>query len=367
MTSLDIKINSVTELGVGLTIPAYRKDVQREADVIEEILRVYGYNNIGFTQKLNASISNIDKFADHSVQNTISNQFVGQGFHEMMSNSLTSPEYTSLSEQIKEENNITMLNPLSNDLAVMRQSMLFSGLEAIAYNNNRKRSNLKLFEFGKTYHQYEAERIENKHLSIFISGDRSKESWVTPSKPSDFFYLKGVVTSVLERLGLNRLKSSPVKNDIFAEGLSLSLGKTKLVDFGNIKKSALKHFSISQEVWYADFNWDAVLDFAKHNKIKFTEIPKFPEVRRDFALLLEESVKFEDIHTLAKQTEKQLLKDVDLFDVYQGENLPSGKKSYAVSFYLQDATKTLNDKQIDKVMDGLIRQFENQLGAIIRR
>ncbi len=366
LTSLDIKINSVTELGVGLTIPAYRNDVQREADVIEEVLRVYGYNNIGFTQKLNASISNIDKFADHSVQNTISNQFVGQGFHEMMSNSLTSPEYTSLSEQIKEDNNILMLNPLSNDLAVMRQSMLFSGLEAIAYNSNRKRSNLKLFEFGKTYHLYENERIENKHLSVLISGDRSKESWVANSKGSDFFYLKGIVISVLERLGLNKLKSSPIKNDIFTEGLSLSLGKTKLVDFGNVKKSVLKHFAISQEVWYADFNWDAVLNFAQHNKIKYTEIPKFPEVRRDFALLLEESVKFEDIHTLAKQTEKQLLKEVNLFDVYQGENLPRGKKSYAVSFIIQDENKTLTDKQIDKIMNKLQHNFETKLGAELR-
>ncbi|MEW7277107.1 phenylalanine--tRNA ligase subunit beta [Aquimarina sp. 2201CG1-2-11] len=366
LTSLDIKINSVTELGVGLTIPAYRNDVQREADVIEEVLRVYGYNNIGFTQKLNASISNIDKFADHSVQNTISNQFVGQGFHEMMSNSLTSPEYTSLSEQIKEDNNILMLNPLSNDLAVMRQSMLFSGLEAIAYNSNRKRSNLKLFEFGKTYHLYENERIENKHLSVLISGDRSKESWVANSKGSDFFYLKGIVISVLERLGLNKLKSSPIKNDIFTEGLSLSLGKTKLVDFGNVKKSVLKHFAISQEVWFADFNWDAVLNFAQHNKIKYTEIPKFPEVRRDFALLLEESVKFEDIHTLAKQTEKQLLKEVNLFDVYQGENLPNGKKSYAVSFIIQDENKTLTDKQIDKIMNKLQHNFETKLGAELR-
>ncbi|MBQ4821981.1 phenylalanine--tRNA ligase subunit beta [Aquimarina sp. MMG016] len=366
LTSLDIKINSFTELGVGLTIPAYRNDVQREADVIEEILRVYGYNNIGFTQKLNASIANIDKFSDNNVQNTISNQLVGQGFNEMMANSLTSPEYINLSEQLKTENNVEMLNPLSNDLAVMRQSMLFSGLEAVSYNINRKRADLKLFEFGKTYHQYNSERIENKHLSIITSGNRAKESWKTTQQSSDFFYLKGIVMTILERLGLKKLKTSPIKNDLFSEGISLSLGKTKLVDFGIVKKSVLKHFSISQEVLYADFNWDNVLEYAKHNKVKYKDIPKFPEVRRDFALLLDNAISFEEIHMIAKQTEKQLLKEISLFDVYQGKNLPDGKKSYAVSFTLQDENKTLTDKQIDKIMNKLQHNFENKLGAELR-
>ncbi len=366
LSSLDIKVNSFTESGLGLTIPAYRNDVQREADVIEEILRVYGYNNIGFTQKLNASIANIDKFSDHSVQNTISNQLVGQGFNEMLANSLTSPEYIDLSEQLHSESNVEMLNPLSNDLAVMRQSMLFSGLEAVSYNINRKRADLKLFEFGKTYHTYESGRIENKHLSIVVSGRKTNESWKITQQNSDFFYLKGIVFSVLDRLGLDKLKTSPIKNDLFSEGISLSLGKAKLVDFGVVKKSVLKHFSISQEVLYADFNWGTVLDFAKHNKIKYQDIPKFPEVRRDFALLLDESIKFEEIHTIARQTEKQLLKDVNLFDVYQGKNLPKGKKSYAVSFILQDENKTLTDKQIDKIMNKLQHNFENKLGAELR-
>ncbi|MDY8135350.1 phenylalanine--tRNA ligase subunit beta [Aquimarina sp. 2201CG5-10] len=366
LTSLEIKINSVTELGIGLTIPAYRNDVTREADVIEEILRVYGYNNIGFTQKLNASISNIDKFSDHNVQNTIANQLVSQGFYEMMANSLTAPEYVELSDQLNAENSVEMLNPLSNDLAVMRRSMLFSGLEAVSYNINRKRADLKLFEFGKTYHQYENNRIENKHLSILISGNKSKESWKVEQQKSDFFYLKGVVSAVLDRLGIKTSKTSPIKNDVFAEGVSLSLGKSKLVEFGIVKKSVLKHFSISQEVLYADFDWDTILEFAKRNKVKFKGIPKFPEVRRDFALLLDHSVSFEEIHTIAKQTEKQLLKDINLFDVYQGKNLPEGKKSYAVSFTLQDENKTLTDKQIDKIMNKLQNNFENKLGAELR-
>jgi len=343
LTSLDIKINNVTESGLGLTIPAYRNDVQREVDIIEEILRVYGYNNIGFTQKLNASISNIDKFSDHSLQNIIANQLIGQGFNEMMANSLTSPDYINLSEQLQKDQTIKMLNPLSSDLEAMRQSMLFSGLEAISYNINRKRSDLKLFEFGKTYHQYSEERVENKHLSILISGNKTNESWNNSQQNSDFFYAKGIILSILERLGLNNLKTSPIKNDLFSEGISLNFRKTTLVEFGIVRKSILNKFSISQEVIYADFNWDKVLEFAKYNKVKFNDIPKFPEVRRDFALLLDDAVTFEDIHTIAKQTEKQLLKDINLFDVYQGKKVPAGKKSYAVSFTLQDDKKTLTE------------------------
>lgn len=366
LMSLDIKINNVTETGLGLTIPAYRNDVQREADVIEEILRVYGYNNIKTTEKLNASISNSSRFEDYKLQNIVGNQLASQGFYEIMSNSLTTPNYIKLSEQLKEEHNVEMLNPLSNDLSVMRQSLLFSGLEAVSYNLNRRRDNLKLFEFGKTYHNYNENREENKHLSVFVTGNKASERWTNTNQKSDFFFLKGSVIAVLERLGLSRYKVSPIKNDVFSEGVSLSLGKTKLVDFGLVSKKILKHFGISQEVLFADFNWDNVLDMAKHNSIKFKEIPKYPIVRRDFALLLDESINFEDIDRIAMQTEKQLLKDVDLFDVYQGKNLPAGKKSYAVSFMLQDEHKTLTDKQIDKIMNKLQANFEKQLGAELR-
>ena len=366
LTSLDIKVNNVTETGLGLTVPAYRNDVQREADIIEEILRVYGYNNVGTTDKLNASISNSSKFEDHRVQNIIGNQLVSQGFFEMMANSLTSPNYITLSEQLKEEHNVSMLNPLSSDLSVMRQSMVFSGLEALAHNINRKQSDLKLFEFGKTYHGYNGTREEYKHLSLFLTGNRTSESWINQTKASDFFYLKGTISTLFARLGISRLKTAPIKNDLFSEGLSLSLGKTKLVEFGILKKQVLKSFGISQNVLCADFNWDNVLEVAKRNSIKFKAIPKYPEVRRDFALLLNDDVTFESIHTIAKQTEKQLLKDVNLFDVYQGKNLPKGKKSYAVSFMLQDEHKTLTDKQIDKIMNKLKANFEKQLGAELR-
>lgn len=366
LTSLEIKVNNVTETGLGLTIPAYRNDVQREADVIEEVLRVYGYNNIGTTKKLNASISTTSKFDDYRIQNVVGNQLVSQGFFEIMANSLTTAKYADLSEQLKEEHHVSILNHLSTDLGVMRQSLLFSGLEAVSYNINRKQDNLKLFEFGKTYHQYGDTREEFKHLSVFVTGNRNEERWTNTVQKSDFFFLKGTISAILDRLGLSRYKVSPVKNDVFSEGVSLSLGKNKLVDFGLVNKKILKHFGISQNVLFADFNWDVILDLVRHNTIKFKDIPKYPAVRRDFALLLDESISFEDIDKIASQTEKQLLKDVDLFDVYQGKNLPKGKKSYAVSFTLQDENKTLTDKQIDKIMNKLQINFEKQLGAELR-
>ncbi len=366
LTSLDIKVNNVTETGLGLTVPAFRNDVNREADVIEEILRVYGYNNIKTTEKLNASISTTSRFEDYKIQNIIGNQLVSQGFFEILSNSLTTPNYAALSEQLKDEHNISMLNPLSNDLSVLRQSLLFSGLEALSFNINRKRSDLKLFEFGKTYHGYTNKREEFKHLGLFITGNQLQENWSSPSKKSDFFYLKGNITTILERLGISRFNELPTENDLFSEGLGFYQGKLKLVDFGIIKMPVLKHFDISQEVLFADFNWDAILEIVKRNKITFKTIAKYPAVKRDFALLLDDNVSFESIYKLAKQSEKQLLKSVNLFDVYQGKNLPKGKKSYAVSFTLQDENKTLNDKQIDKIMSKLQSSFETQLGAELR-
>ena len=287
LTSLDMKINSVTERGVGLSIPPYRVDVQRDVDVIEEILRIYGYNQIDFTEKLNATVSHSSRYEDYKVQNIIANQLVGQGFNEMMANSLTSSSYTKLSEQLKEEHNVMMLNPLSADLSAMRQSMLFSGLEAIAYNSNRRRPDLKLFEFGKTYHRYE-NYTENKHLSLFITGDRFNESWNTISKKSDFFYLKGVLQTIFDRLGLSKLKSAPFKTDVFQEGLILSSGKIRLAEFGIVKKSILKAFDIKQEVVYADIDWKNVHQLVQNHKVSFKELAKYPEVRRDLALLLDE-------------------------------------------------------------------------------
>jgi len=365
LVSLDIKVNSVSDAGLGLVIPAYRVDVQREIDVIEEILRIYGYNNINFTTKLNASISNSSRTEDYKVQNIIANQLVSLGFNEMMANSLTSPEYVSLSEKLKEEFNVLMLNPLSNDLSAMRQSLLFSGLEAVSYNINRKNSDLKLFEFGKSYHKMPSGYEEHKHLTLFVTGNRLMESWTSAEKPSDFFLFKGYINTILSRLGITKTITKPLENDVFAEGIRLNVGTETILEMGTVKKSVLKHFDIKQEVLFADFNWDNLLKLVT-TKIKFVEIPKYPEVRRDLALLVDTNIQFEQIYSIAKQTEKSLLKDVNLFDVYQGNNLPEGKKSYAVSFTLQDTSKTLTDVQIDKIMSKLQQSFENEIGATLR-
>jgi phenylalanyl-tRNA synthetase beta chain len=268
--------------------------VQREIDVIEEILRVYGYNNINFTKKLNATVSNSARTEDYKLQNIVGNQLNSLGFHEMMANSLTSPEYVALSEMLKEEHNVTMLNPLSADLSTMRQSLLFSGLEAISYNINRRNSDLKLFEFGKSYHNFEIGYEEQKHLALFLSGNRNAENWTNTQKPTDFFLFKGYVDAILSRLGIAKIKTEPLKSDVFAEGLRMVAGEETLVEFGALKKSILKHFDIKQDVFYADFNWDVVLKMI-NTKIKFVDIARYPEVRRDLALLVDESVSFDSI------------------------------------------------------------------------
>ncbi len=366
LSSLEIKINNVTETGIGLTIPFYRVDVQREVDVIEEILRVYGYNNIEFTQKLNASIASTSKFEDYKIQNSIANQLAALGFHEILANSLTSPSYVELTDDLDELHNIKILNPLSNELSVMRQSLLFSGLEAIHHNVNRKSTDLKFFEFGKTYHQYQSSREENKHLSLLITGNIHKENWSASDRSSDFFILKGVIESIIERLGLKASKIEPAKADIFSEGLHYKIAKKEIVSLGVVNQKILKHFDIKQQVLYAEFNWDNVMELVKLQDINYTEFSKYPEVRRDLALLIDESISFDTISELAYNSEKSLLRDVNLFDVYQGDKLPHGKKSYAISFTLQDQNKTLTDKQIDKVMLKLQNSFETQLNAQLR-
>jgi phenylalanyl-tRNA synthetase beta chain len=364
LVSLDIKVNSVSDAGLGLIIPAYRVDVQREIDVIEEILRVYGYNNIEFTKKLNATVSNSSRTEDYKVQNIIANQLNSLGFYEMMANSLTTPDYVKLSDDLKEEFNVMMLNPLSNDLSAMRQSLLFSGLEAVSYNINRRNADLKLFEFGKSYHKMPSGYDENKHLTLFVSGNRQNEMWTNSQKPSDFFLFKGYVETIFSRLSLQKTKTLPAVSDVFGEGIAFAIGNDVLVEMGTIKKSILKHFDIKQTVYYADFNWNLILKLIS-NKIKFQDIPKYPEVRRDLSLLLDRNVTFDSLYAVASQTEKSLLKEISLFDVYEGKNLPEGKKSYALSFHIQDTTKTLTDDQIDKIMNKLKLNFE-KLGAVLR-
>ncbi|WP_417786309.1 phenylalanine--tRNA ligase subunit beta [Tenacibaculum sp.] len=365
LASLDIKINSVTEAGLGLVVPSYRVDVQREADIIEEILRVYGYNNVEFSHKLNTSIS-FDSDKDVKIENIVADQLTSLGFNETMANSLTKADYIELSDNLNADFNVEMLNPLSNDLKVMRQSLLFSGLESVAYNINRKNNSLKFYEFGKTYHKYESGYQEDKHLTLFVTGNKTQDSWKVATETSDFFYVKGIVTALLSRLGIDKLKTTPTKSDVFSEGITLSLGKTKLVELGVVKRAILKEFSIKQEVLFADFNWQNILDLVGKKKIKVADLPKFPAVKRDLALLLDNKVEFKEIYNLAFQSERKLLKEVDLFDVYEGDKLPEGKKSYAVSFVLQDENKTLADKQIDKIMQKLQQTFEKNLDAVLR-
>ena len=365
LSSLEIKVNNVSESGMGLTIPAYRVDVQREVDVIEEILRVYGYNNIKLNDKFNVSVAISDKFEDHKIQQVIAQLLVAKGFYETMANSLTTPKYTDFTTSLSASENVEILNPLSQDLSVLRQSMLFSGLESLAYNLNRQNSDLKFFEFGKTYHQ-KKKREEYKHLSLFVSGMENPESWKTQQIHTDFFYLKGIIESILLRLGIENTAIATTNLSFFAEGLALSTKDKVLVDFGRVNKSILKEFGIEQEVLYADFNWDLIIKLAKNNRFVFQEIPKFPSVRRDFALLIDQSVRFDAITEIAYQVDKKILKSVNLFDVYEGKSLPEGKKSYAVSFTFQDAFKTLTDKQIDKTMSKFLKQFEDQLGAVLR-
>ncbi|MGX1023142.1 phenylalanine--tRNA ligase subunit beta [Psychroflexus sp. MBR-150] len=365
LTSLDIKVNNVSESGMGLTIPAYRVDVTREVDVIEEILRVYGYNKIKLDNKFNVSVANSSKFEDYKIQNIIANMLVSKGFYETMANSLTTSDYTEFSSQISKRNNVEIINPLSQDLAVMRQSLLFSGLENISYNLNRKNENLKFFEFGKSYHKFDKKIAEQKHLSLFVVGNRVEENWLKSSNHIDFFYLKGIVESVLEKLGLNFI-SAPNEDDTIAEGLSYKVKTKTLVKFGRLKKEITEAFDVSKEVLYADFDWDTLLNLTSKIKFKSQDIPKYPEVRRDFALLIDENISFEQIENIAKKTDKKLLQQVNLFDVYQGENLPDDKKSYAVSFTFRDQNKTLTDKQVDKIMAKLQKQFETQLQAELR-
>lgn len=365
LASLEIRINSETEGGLGLTIPSYRVDVQREADIIEEILRVYGYNNIEFSHKLNTSIS-FDNNSQPKIENIVANQLTALGFYETMSNSLTKVGYQELSENINPEHSVAILNPLSADLSVMRQSLLFNGLESISYNINRRNTSLKFYEFGKTYHKYDSGYEENKQLSLFISGNRTKDSWKLNSQASDFFYFKGIITALFTRLGIRNYKVSPTKSDVFSEGINLSMGKMKLVDFGVVKRSILKEFGIKQEVLYANIHWDTLLKVVSSKNTPVTELPKFPSVKRDLALLLDSTVAFKEVYDLAFQSEKHLLKEVDLFDVYEGDQLPEGKKSYAVSFLLQDESKTLEDKQIDKIMQKIQATIEKNLEAVLR-
>ncbi len=379
VTSLEMKILEDTPEGITLAVPPYRVDVQRDCDVIEDILRIYGYNNVEIPQTLKSSlITKGEHDVSNKLQNLIAEQLVGCGFSEILNNSLTRAAYYEELETYPSQNLVMLMNPLSTDLNAMRQSLLFGGLESIAYNINRKSADLRLFEFGNCYYFNAEKRDKEKTLSaysedyrlgLWLTGARVTNSWAHPEEQSSVYELKAYVENIFLRLGLN-LKNLVVGNltdDIFSAALSVHTKNGKrLASFGVVTKKILKRFDIEAEVYYADFDWKALMKAVRSVKVSYTELSKYPAVKRDLALLVDKKVQFADIERIAYETEKKLLKDVSLFDVYEGKNLESGKKSYAVSFLLQDETQTLNDKTIDKIMSRLIRNLEEGLGARLR-
>ncbi|MDB5022299.1 MAG: phenylalanine--tRNA ligase subunit beta [Mucilaginibacter sp.] len=360
--ALDIQLVNESAQGLSLKVPPYRVDVTREVDVIEEILRIYGYNNIEIPAQIRASLNNSIRPEKDDVQNSISDLLTANGFNEILSNSLTKSSYSNdLDHAVK------ILNPLSNDLDVMRQSLLYSGLEAIAYNQNRRSADLKLYEFGKVYSVKDEQYIEVPRFSIFLTGADRAEQWNQKPHPVSFFMMKAVVDGLLERLNIKDLVAEDATCSKMAFGLQYMHGGKQLVKFGSVSVASLKKVDLDKEVFYADFNFDMVLAAVRKNKIVYQEVSKFPAVRRDLSMLVDQQVTFGQLKQIAQKTERKLLKETNVFDVYQGDRLPAGKKSYALSFTLQDEEKTLTDKAIDAIIQKLIYNFGKQAGAEIRK
>ena len=377
--SLEMKVVSETEAGLELDVPAYRVDVQRPCDVVEDILRIYGYNNVEIPTQLKSSLTILgdeDKAYHH--QNVISEQLVGCGFREILNNSLTKTAYYTELNHYTEETTVKVMNPLSSDLGVMRQTLLFGGLESICRNVNHKMPNLRFFEFGNCYHFSPEKKndedpikayTEEMHLGMWLTGKRVEGSWAHADEQSSFYELKAYVMNIFTRLGVNPgiVVAEKSDNNVFGKALALKARSGKvLCEMGTVSHKLLKKVDIDQDVFYADINWNNLMRAIKKNETLYHDISKFPSVSRDLALLIDKSVGFEQIEQIARQTEKKLLKSVELFDVYEGKNLPEGKKSYAVNFILQDETKTLNDKQIEAIMTKLINNLKQKLGAELR-
>ncbi|MCO6500871.1 MAG: phenylalanine--tRNA ligase subunit beta [Vicingus serpentipes] len=364
LAGLEITIISETEEKLKLSVPPFKVDVQREVDVIEEVLRIYGYNQVELPKKLASSLSYRQQPDKEKVTNLIAELLVSNGFSEILSNSLTKESYyTALKSEL-----VYIANPLSNELEVLRQSMLFNGLETIVYNQNRKSPDLKLFELGKTYLKKGEKFQETNHLSLLVTGMFKKENWNTSGDAANFYHLKGTVNALLNRFGLMQMnfKSEPSTLTSLSYGLKYSVNNIELVQFGRVDKKTQQQFAINNEVFYAIFNFDNLMKLMKANEVVYKEVPKYPIVRRDLALLLDQSVNYSEIEAIAFQQERKLLKEMNLFDVYEGKNLEKGKKSYAVSFVFQDEHKTLTDKQIDKMMNQLIQSLTTNLKAQLR-
>lgn len=378
LKSLDIVVNNETEEALLLSIPTYRVDVLRDVDVIEEILRIYGYNNIEIGESVKSNLSyETETDRKHRLQTLISEQLTAHGFNEIMNNSLTEKQYYENSETYPVKNNVHLLNPLSSDLNVMRQTLLFGGLESMIHNINRKHGDLNLYEFGNCYF-FDKDKVDNNdavaqytektHLGIWLCGKRNSKNWAVTETQSTAYELKAHVENVLARLGLNNTKlfHESFNNEFFASGMSIRTQNNELVKWGVVRMQLLKEFDIETEVYFAEFNWDALMKETRKNVVSFNELPKFPSVKRDLALLIDKNITFAEIEKIAYDSEKKLLKEVSLFDVYEGKHLPEDKKSYAVNFILQDFEKTLDDKRIEKIMRKIQTNLEKQLGAQLR-
>ena len=372
--SLEMKVLGETAEALTLEIPAYRVDVTRPCDVVEDILRIYGYNNVEIPTQLKGSlVIKGDEDQKHKLANLVSEQLVGEGFNEILNNSLTKAAYYGENDTL-----VRIMNPLSSDLNVMRQTLLFGGLESIQHNVNRKRQNLRFFEFGNVY-TFSPEKQndddpmqaykEQYHCALFVTGKRVEGSWAHANEDSNYYELSAYVENILRRIGVKSgmLVRKKSENDIFSAGMTIeNRGGKTLIEMGIITKKLQKQFGLDNPVYYAELNWTALMKVIKKNEVLYTEISKFPAVSRDLALLVDNSVEFAQIEQIARQTEKKLLKKVELFDVYEGDKLPAGKKSYAVNFILQDEEKTMGDKQIDAIMQKLIANIKKQLGAELR-
>lgn len=379
LESLEMKITSETAEGLSLEVPVYRIDVQRDVDVIEDILRIYGYNNIEFSDHVQSNLS-YQTPTDHSykMQNLISEQLCGCGFNEILNNSLTRSAYYDKLTTYPADHCVMLMNPLSADLNCMRQTLLFGGLESVEHNMKRKNGNIRFFEFGNCYDynkenkkedQALGEFSEDYRLGLWLCGNRVENNWAHPNEKSSVYELKAYVENILVRLGVNLKKVifGNLTNDIYDAALSITTQSGKqLGTMGIVSHKICKAMDIDTEVYFAEFSWNALMKETKKNKVTYTDLSKFPAVKRDLALLLDKAVQFAEIQKIAQESERKLLKEVTLFDVYEGKNLPAGKKSYAVSFYLEDETKTLNDKQIDAIMKKIQTNLEQKLGAQLR-
>jgi len=364
LTSLDIQISEETTTGFIAIVPPFRVDVQREADIIEEVLRIYGYDNIEVKDHLSSAfLSEFPKIDKDGIQMDINRLLGGDGFHEIVTNSLTKKGYSERVESIKSEEDVNILNYLSEDLSVMRQTMLFHGLEVINRNVKRKQGDLNLFEFGTTYHLINKKYVERQHLALFVTGQNISENWMEKNRPVHFYDIMSTTKKVLNKFGVTEFDTIDIEDDQFTYGLSISINKRAI---GKIGKVNPKISDVKEEVFYADLDWTYL---CKHQKtdFKFQPLSKFPEVRRDLSLVIDKAVNFEDIRKLSLKLERNLFKRINVFDVYEGDKIDEGKKAYAISFYLQDQTKTLNDKVIDKTMNRLMQGFERDLGALIRK